>query len=83
MDYFHFVTSLTPLKAGEPMHLPLRLLAGCGNFVEKFVSVYRAMVQISASLKDLSAVRDWIRVAVAHSAQNFDLVVKSFGDGGG
>ena len=61
---------------------PLRLLAGCGNFVEKFVSVYRQMVQVTTSLKNLSAVRNRVCVPVAHSTQNFDLVVESFGDGG-
>ena len=61
---------------------PLRLLAGCGNFVEEFVSVYRQMVQVTASLKDLPAVRNRVRVAVAHATQNFELVVESFGDGG-
>jgi hypothetical protein len=56
MDYFQFTASFTPLKAGEPFQTPLRLLAGCGKFVEKFVGVYRQMVQIATSLKDLSAI---------------------------
>ena len=28
MDYFHFTTSLTPLKAGEPRIIPLRPFGG-------------------------------------------------------
>ena len=82
MDYFQFTASFTPLKAGEPQTSPLRLLAGCRKFVEEFVSVYRQMVQVTTSLKNLSAVRNRVCVPVAHSTQNLDLVVESFGDGG-
>jgi hypothetical protein len=51
-------------KAGKP----LRLLAGCGHPVEKFISVDAEMIEITATLENLSAVRNGVGVAVAHSA---------------
>lgn len=52
-------------------------LSGVWPFEKEFVSIYRQMVQVTATLHDLPAEGDRVRVSVSHSLEYFDLIVES------